>query len=92
LPDTSPQKRRGEQQNRPTRAPTHPSRRAERHEKDALAKQITTTDRQIDALVYQLYSLAPEEIAFIEKQHINTSLTNGTIITEEVRPKKKTYD
>ncbi len=36
------------------------------HEKDALAKQITATDRQIDALVYQLYALTPEEIALVE--------------------------
>ncbi len=36
------------------------------HEKDSLAKQITATDRQIDALVYQLYALTPEEIALIE--------------------------
>jgi hypothetical protein len=38
------------------------------HEKDALAKQITATDRQIDALVYQLYALTPEEISLIENQ------------------------
>jgi len=31
------------------------------HEKDALAKQITATDRQIDALVYQLYALTPKK-------------------------------
>jgi hypothetical protein len=31
-----------------------------------LAKQITATDRQIDALVYQLYALTPEEIALVE--------------------------
>ncbi|MFA6287542.1 MAG: Eco57I restriction-modification methylase domain-containing protein [Opitutaceae bacterium] len=37
------------------------------HEKDALANQITATDRQIDALVYQLYGLTPEEIALVEK-------------------------
>lgn len=36
------------------------------HEKDALAKQITATDRQIDALVYQLYGLTPDEIALVE--------------------------
>ncbi|MEN9842093.1 MAG: hypothetical protein RL376_1893 [Verrucomicrobiota bacterium] len=36
------------------------------HENDALAKQITATDRQIDALVYQLYALTPEEIALVE--------------------------
>lgn len=36
------------------------------HEKDALAQQIIATDRQIDALVYQLYSLTPEEIALVE--------------------------
>ena len=36
------------------------------HSKHALAKQITATDRQIDALVYQLYALTPEEIALVE--------------------------
>ena len=36
------------------------------HEKDSVAKQITATDRQIDALVYQLYALTPEEIALVE--------------------------
>jgi len=36
------------------------------HEQDALAKQITATDRQIDALVYQLYDLTPEEITLVE--------------------------
>lgn len=36
------------------------------HEKESLAKQITATDRQIDALVYQLYGLTPDEIALVE--------------------------
>jgi hypothetical protein len=36
------------------------------HEKDALAKQITATDRQIDALIYQLYALSSAEIEIIE--------------------------
>ncbi len=36
------------------------------HEKDTIAKQITATDRQIDALVYQLYALTTEEIALVE--------------------------
>ncbi|NMC35056.1 MAG: N-6 DNA methylase [Veillonellaceae bacterium] len=35
-------------------------------EKERLQRQITTTDRQIDQLVYQLYDLTPEEIAIVE--------------------------
>jgi hypothetical protein len=29
-------------------------------------RQIETTDREIDALVYELYGLTPEEIATVE--------------------------
>jgi hypothetical protein len=31
-------------------------------------RQIEATDRQIDALVYELYGLTREEIAIIEKE------------------------
>jgi hypothetical protein len=36
------------------------------HEKTALQRQIETTDRQIDALVYELYGLTEEEIKIVE--------------------------
>jgi hypothetical protein len=36
------------------------------HEKTALQRQIDATDRQIDQLVYELYSLTDEEIAIVE--------------------------
>ena len=36
------------------------------HEKTLLSRQIETTDRQIDALVYGLYDLSEEEIAIVE--------------------------
>jgi hypothetical protein len=36
------------------------------HEKTALQRQIDATDRQIDALVYELYGLTDEEIAIVE--------------------------
>jgi hypothetical protein len=35
-------------------------------EREALQKKIRATDRQIDALVYALYGLMPEEIAVVE--------------------------
>ena len=35
-------------------------------EKERLQRQITSTDHQIDTLVYQLYNLTPEEIAIVE--------------------------
>ena len=37
------------------------------HEKTALKRQIDTTDRQIDNLVYELYNLTKQEIAIIEE-------------------------
>jgi hypothetical protein len=37
------------------------------HEKESLQRQIDTTDRQIDQLVYKLYGLAPEEIKIVEE-------------------------
>ena len=36
------------------------------HEPTALQRQIEATDRQIDALVYELYGLTEEEIAIVE--------------------------
>ena len=36
------------------------------HEQTALERQIEATDRQIDALVYELYGLTNEEIAIVE--------------------------
>jgi hypothetical protein len=35
-------------------------------EKERLARQIESTDRAIDALVYQLYGLTEEEIRIVE--------------------------
>ncbi len=42
------------------RAPASPQ------EQEQLAREIAATDNQIDALVYQLYGLTPEEIAIVE--------------------------
>nr|MCU0508277.1 restriction endonuclease subunit M [Anaerolineae bacterium] len=36
------------------------------HEKAALQRRIDHTDRQIDALVYELYGLTAEEVAIVE--------------------------
>jgi len=33
---------------------------------NSVAQQIKATDRQIDALVYELYNLTEEEIAIVE--------------------------
>ena len=35
-------------------------------EQELLQRQIEVTDRQIDALVYELYELTPAEIAIVE--------------------------
>jgi hypothetical protein len=35
-------------------------------ERQALQNAVTATDQQIDALVYELYGLTPEEIALVE--------------------------
>jgi Xaa-Pro aminopeptidase len=35
-------------------------------ERATLQNAVTATDRQIDALVYELYGLTPEEIALVE--------------------------
>jgi len=37
------------------------------HEKTLLSRQIEATDRQIDALVYELYGLSEEEVAIVEE-------------------------
>lgn len=36
--------------------------------REALQNAVTKTDRQIDALVYELYGLTPEEIALVERE------------------------
>jgi hypothetical protein len=36
------------------------------HVKTALQRQVETTDREIDRLVYELYGLTEEEIAVVE--------------------------
>ncbi len=36
------------------------------HERSALEHQIEHTDREIDALVYELYGLSDKEIALVE--------------------------
>ena len=36
------------------------------HEQTTLQRQIAATDRQIDALVYELYGLTDEEIKIVE--------------------------
>ena len=35
-------------------------------ERQTLQNAVTATDQQIDALVYELYGLTPEEIALVE--------------------------
>jgi predicted nucleic acid-binding Zn-ribbon protein len=37
------------------------------HEKTTLQRQIDATDKQIDALVYELYDLTEEEIKIVEE-------------------------
>ena len=36
------------------------------HDKTLLQRQITSTDHQIDQLVYELYGLSDEEIGIVE--------------------------
>lgn len=36
------------------------------HEQESLQRQIAATDKQIDALVYELYGLTEEEIGTVE--------------------------
>ena len=37
------------------------------HEKSLIQRQIDSTDRQIDKLVYELYELTEEEIKIVEE-------------------------
>jgi len=37
------------------------------HEKSLIQRQIDTTDKQIDQLVYELYGLTEEEIQIVEE-------------------------
>lgn len=39
------------------------------HEKESLQRQIDSTDKQIDQLVYQIYGLTDEEIRIVEEIH-----------------------
>jgi hypothetical protein len=41
------------------------------HDETALQRQIEATDRQIDALVYELYGLTEEEIEIVENTEKN---------------------
>jgi hypothetical protein len=36
------------------------------HEQESLQRQIAATDKQIDALVYELYGLTEEEVRIVE--------------------------
>ena len=38
-------------------------------DKELYQRQIEATDRQIDALVYELYGLTEEETAIVEKRY-----------------------
>ena len=40
------------------------------HEQESLQRQIAATDKQIDALVYELYGLTEEEIRIVEGEHM----------------------
>ena len=44
----------------------HKQNPATPQEQEQLQRQIAATDRQIDALVYQLYGLTDAEIALVE--------------------------
>ena len=37
------------------------------HEKNLIQRQVDSTDRQIDKLVYELYELTEEEIKIVEE-------------------------
>ena len=45
--------------------PTSPHLRQAPHVKTVLQRQIEATNKQIDALVYELYGLTDEEIAIV---------------------------
>ncbi len=40
------------------------------HDKTVIQRQIDATDRQIDALVYELYDLTDEEIQIVEGENV----------------------
>jgi len=44
------------------------------HDEIALKRQIEATDRQIDALVYELYGLTEEEIKIVEESQSNSNV------------------
>ena len=44
------------------------------HEQTTLQRQIEATDRQIDALVYELYGLTEEEIKIVEGREMESVL------------------
>jgi hypothetical protein len=48
-------------------------------ERERLQRLIDATDKQIDALVYELYGLTAEEIAIVE----GAQITAGTPATDE---------
>ena len=50
------------------------------HQQTALQRQIAATDQQIDALVYELYALTPDEIALVEQATAKPSKENSDAI------------
>ena len=44
----------------------HFSRAKTPHEQESLQRQIAATDKQIDALVYELYGLTEKEVRIVE--------------------------
>jgi hypothetical protein len=47
-------------------APSAPLRRGTPQEQEMVKREIESTDRQIDRLVYELYGLTEEEIKIVE--------------------------
>jgi hypothetical protein len=45
-------------------------------ERQTLQNAVTATDQQVDALVYELYGLTPEEIALVEREKVLGYLLN----------------
>ncbi|MDQ1350038.1 MAG: hypothetical protein QG657_339 [Acidobacteriota bacterium] len=45
---------------------TNKAKASTQHDQEMIQRQIEATDRQIDALVYELYGLTAEEIAIVE--------------------------
>jgi len=50
-----------------TRRPSGRGWTSNAHEQTAIQRQIDTTDRQIDQLVYELYGLTKKEIRIVKK-------------------------